>query len=154
MRVGLVSPYSYTYPGGVLAHVEALADELRARGHEVRVLAPVDNDDRATRMLHRGAVPTVRDLPPADQFVDLGRTFGLGANGSVSNMAFSPTTAARLGHELRSGWYDVMHVHEPNAPRGVTKGQEILSQKARADGRAIWHGQLFREERGDPVAPE
>jgi phosphatidylinositol alpha-mannosyltransferase len=115
VRVGLVSPYSYTYPGGVLAHVEALADELRGRGHQVRVLAPVDPDDRLTRVLHRGARPTPRELPDPDKFVTLGRTFGLEANGAVSNMAFTATTGSRLGHELRSGWYDVIHVHEPNA---------------------------------------
>ena len=115
MRVGLVCPYSYTYPGGVLAHVEALADELRARGHEVRVLAPVDPDDRLTRVLHRGAAPTPRDLPPRDQFVPLGRTIGFESNGAVSNLSHEPYTAATLGHEMRSGWYDVLHVHEPNA---------------------------------------
>ena len=115
MRVGLVCPYSYTYPGGVLAHVEALADELRGRGHEVRVLAPVDPDDRLTRLLHRGAVPAARELPPADQFVRLGRTLGFGANGAVSTLSYEPRTATTLGHELRSGWYDVVHVHEPNA---------------------------------------
>jgi phosphatidyl-myo-inositol alpha-mannosyltransferase len=115
VRVGLICPYSYTYPGGVLAHVEALAEELRGRGHEVRVLAPVDPDDRPARLLHRGSAPTVRDLPPADQFVSLGRTLGLPANGAVSTLAYSPATASILGHELRSGWYDVVHVHEPNA---------------------------------------
>jgi phosphatidyl-myo-inositol alpha-mannosyltransferase len=115
VRVGVVCPYSYTYPGGVLAHVEALAEELRRRGHEVRVLAPVDPDDRRTGVLHRGARPTPRVLPPADQFVALGRTFGMPANGAVSTLAFTPETAAILGHELRSGWYDVVHVHEPNA---------------------------------------
>jgi phosphatidyl-myo-inositol alpha-mannosyltransferase len=115
VRVGLVCPYSYTYPGGVLAHVEALAAELRGRGHEVRVLAPVDPDDRLTRMLHRGASPTVRELPPADQFVPLGRTVGFESNGAVSNLSHEPRTATTLGHEMRSGWYDVLHVHEPNA---------------------------------------
>jgi phosphatidylinositol alpha-mannosyltransferase len=115
VRVGLVCPYSYTYPGGVLAHVEALAEELRRRGHEVRVLAPVDPDDRFGRVLHRGTAPTMRELPPADQFVPLGRTLGLPANGAVSTLTWSPGTAAILGHEMRSGWYDVLHVHEPNA---------------------------------------
>jgi phosphatidylinositol alpha-mannosyltransferase len=66
-------------------------------------------------VLHRGTAPTPRELPPADQFVSLGRTFGLPANGAVSTLTFTPTTAAILGHELRSGWYDVLHVHEPNA---------------------------------------
>lgn len=115
MRVGLLCPYSYTYPGGVLSHVEALADELRKRGHEVRVLAPVDPDDRVARVFHRGARPVVRDLPPADEFVALGRTLGLPANGAVSTLAYEPRTASILGRELRSGWYDVLHVHEPNA---------------------------------------
>jgi phosphatidylinositol alpha-mannosyltransferase len=115
VRVGLVCPYSYTYPGGVLAHIESLAEELRGRGHDVRVLAPVDPDDRLTRVLHRGAAPTPRELPPSDQFVALGRTLGVESNGSVSNMAYSPETTTVLGRELRSGWYDVLHVHEPNA---------------------------------------
>jgi phosphatidylinositol alpha-mannosyltransferase len=99
----------------VLAHVEALADELRRRGNEVRVLAPVDPDDRLTRVLHRGAAPTPRSLPDPDQFVALGRTIGFESNGAVSNLTHSPKTATTLGHELRSGWYDVLHVHEPNA---------------------------------------
>ena len=48
MRIALVSPYSWTYPGGVTRHVEALADELLATGHEVRVFAPFDHDTRPT----------------------------------------------------------------------------------------------------------
>jgi phosphatidylinositol alpha-mannosyltransferase len=79
------------------------------------VLAPVDPDDRLTRLLHRGAAPATRELPPADEFVSLGRTLGMPANGAVSTLAYGPETAMTLGHELRSGWYDVLHVHEPNA---------------------------------------
>ncbi len=50
MRVALVSPYSWTYPGGVTRHIEALAGELLAAGHDVRVLAPYDRDDRRTAL--------------------------------------------------------------------------------------------------------
>ena len=32
MRVALVSPYSWTYPGGVTRHIEALAIELDRAG--------------------------------------------------------------------------------------------------------------------------
>ena len=60
MRVALLSPYSYTYPGGVIRHVEALAQELIARGDEVRLLAPHDPDDRLARIGHRGARPGAR----------------------------------------------------------------------------------------------
>ena len=49
MRVALVSPYSWTYPGGVTRHIEALATELSAAGHDVRVLAPFDPDVRRKR---------------------------------------------------------------------------------------------------------
>ncbi len=114
VRVGLVSPYSYTYPGGVGRHVEALAEELLARGHEVRLLAPYDPDDRLARVMHRGAAPDSRPLP--DYLVPLGRTVGIPSNGSVSNLSVSSQAVGTLGRELRNGGYDVVHVHEPNAP--------------------------------------
>ena len=114
MRIALVSPYSYTYPGGVGRHVEALATELSTAGHEVRVLAPYDPDDRLARILHRGARPERRPLP--DHVIPLGRTLGLPLNGAVSNLSLFPEAVATLGRELRSGRYDVVHAHEPNAP--------------------------------------
>ena len=114
VRVALVSPYSYTYPGGVGRHVEALAGELSAQGHEVRLLAPYDPDDRLARVMHRGASPERRPLP--DFMTPLGRTIGLPMNGAVSNLSAFPEAVATLGRELRRGGYDVVHVHEPNVP--------------------------------------
>ena len=114
MRVALVSPYSYTYPGGVGLHIEALAEELLRQGHEVRLLAPYDPDDRLARVLHRGAAPRRRPLP--DYVIPLGRTLGVPMNGAVSNLPYGPDTISVLGHELRTGGYDAVHVHEPNAP--------------------------------------
>ncbi len=114
MRIALVSPYSFTYPGGVGRHVEALADELLVRGHDVRLLAPFDPDDRVARVTHRGARPEPREAP--DHLISLGRTFGFPANGAVSNISPFPESVARLGHALRHGNFDVVHVHEPNAP--------------------------------------
>ena len=114
MRVALVSPYSYTYPGGVGRHVESLAGELMQQGHDVRLLAPVDPDDRLARVSHRGARPQPRPLP--DYLISLGRTVGLPANGAVSNVALTPHAVTTLSRELRGGGYDVVHVHEPNVP--------------------------------------
>jgi phosphatidylinositol alpha-mannosyltransferase len=114
VRVGLVSPYSYTYPGGVGRHVEALTQELHEQGHEVRLFAPYDPDDRLARVMHRGARPEQRPLP--DYLVPLGRTVGLPMNGAVSNLSLTPAAVAVLGHELRTGGFDVIHVHEPNVP--------------------------------------
>ena len=78
-------------------------------------MAPYDPDDRLARVLHRGASPQQRPLP--DYVIPLGRTFGLPMNGAVSNLSgpFGETIGV-LGRELRSGNYDVVHVHEPNVP--------------------------------------
>src|SRR5829696_6348849 len=114
MRVALVSPYSWTYPGGVTRHIEALAAELIAAGHHVRVLAPFDPDVRRTALLHRGARPQARPLP--EWLVPLGPTIGWPSNGAVSNLAHTPYAVATLRRELRAGRFDVVHVHEPVTP--------------------------------------
>ncbi|MEA2180684.1 MAG: phosphatidyl-myo-inositol alpha-mannosyltransferase, partial [Solirubrobacteraceae bacterium] len=114
MRIALVSPYSWTYPGGVTAHIEALSAELRRTGHDVSVLAPVDPPDRYSARLHRGARPREREIP--DWVVPLGRTFGFPFNGAVSNLAMTPSAVSRLRTELATGGYDVVHLHEPVAP--------------------------------------
>ena len=40
MKIGMVSPYDWSYPGGVRAHVRHLADAFVAMGHDVRILTP------------------------------------------------------------------------------------------------------------------
>jgi phosphatidylinositol alpha-mannosyltransferase len=114
MRIALVSPYSWTYPGGVTRHIEALSEQFIAGGHDVRVLAPFDTPDRLSTMLHRGARPQDRAVP--DYLVSLGRSVGFKANGAVSNLSITPSGVARMHAELRSGGYDVVHIHEPVAP--------------------------------------
>ena len=84
MRIALVSPYSWTYPGGVTRHIKALAQELIAADHYVRVLAPYDPPDVKSTVLHRGARP--QPLEPPEFLVPLGRTVGIKANGAVSNL--------------------------------------------------------------------
>ncbi|MEA2353592.1 MAG: phosphatidyl-myo-inositol alpha-mannosyltransferase, partial [Thermoleophilaceae bacterium] len=112
MRIGLVSPYSYTYPGGVGRHVEGIADELLRRGHDVRLFAPYDPDDRMARAMHKGARPQARELP--DHFVSLGRTLGIPMNGAVSNVSVIPYATGVMGRAVRDKSFDVLHVHEPN----------------------------------------
>ncbi|MDX6554264.1 MAG: phosphatidyl-myo-inositol alpha-mannosyltransferase, partial [Miltoncostaeaceae bacterium] len=114
MRVALVSPYSWTYPGGVTRHIEALAHELAAQGHQVRVLAPFDPDTRRTRFLHRGVPPQQRPLP--EWLVPLGGTIGWPSNGAISNLSGTAYGVTRLRRELESGDYDVVHLQEPVVP--------------------------------------
>src|SRR3989440_11220443 len=114
MRIALVSPYSWTYPGGVTRHIGALAERFLEEGHDVRVLAPFDPPDRLSAALHRGARPQSMSVP--DYLVSLGRTVGFKANGAVSNLSITPYGVATMHHELRTGRYDVVHIHEPVAP--------------------------------------
>jgi phosphatidylinositol alpha-mannosyltransferase len=114
VRIGLVSPYSWSYRGGVNQHVEALAEEFLGRGHDVRVLAPFDPPGRVSRVLHRAA-PESREIP--DYLIPLGRTAGFGANGSVSNLAPFPVGGVvKPRHAVAAGDFDVLHVHEPLVP--------------------------------------
>jgi phosphatidylinositol alpha-mannosyltransferase len=112
MRIAIVSPYSWTYPGGVNRHIESLARELDARRHEVRVMAPWDPPGRASRLFHRADAET-RTAP--DFLIPLGRTVGLGFNGAVSNVSLFPDALTGMRRELRAGRFDVVHVHEPPA---------------------------------------
>jgi phosphatidylinositol alpha-mannosyltransferase len=113
MRIALVSPYSWTYQGGVNRHVGALAEQFLARGDHVQVLAPWDPPDAISRRLHRSH-PELREAP--DYLVPLGRSIGYGANGAVSNLSSFPEGPISLRRELNAGNYDVVHVHEPVAP--------------------------------------
>ena len=114
MRVALVSPYSWTYPGGVTRHIEALRAALDGAGHDVTVFAPFDPDRRRTALMHRGAKPQARGVP--EWLVPLGPTIGWPSNGAVSNLAPTPYAVSTLRRELRAGGFDVVHLHEPVAP--------------------------------------
>ena len=97
MRIGLVSPYPWDVPGGVVAHVRDLAETLIGLGHDVSVITPVDDDEA--------------QAPP--YVVRAGRSVPVPFNGSVSRLVFGPVSATRVGRWIRDGDFDVLHVHSP-----------------------------------------
>ncbi|MFW0794547.1 glycosyltransferase family 4 protein [Gordonia sp. CPCC 205515] len=99
MKIGMVCPYSFDVPGGVQAHVVELARVFIERGHEVSVLAPAGPDT---------------ELP--DFVVSAGPALAIPYNGSVSRLNFSPKGYLRLRNWVDTEKFDVLHVHEPNAP--------------------------------------
>ena len=99
MRVGLVCPYALDVPGGVQNHVSQLAETLLGWGHEASVLAPADEGT---------------ELP--EYVVAAGRAVPIPFNGSVARLAFGPVSATRVRRWIREGDFDVLHIHEPNAP--------------------------------------
>jgi len=44
MKIALVSPYDYPYPGGVVKHIFYLEREFRRLGHDVRIIAACSED--------------------------------------------------------------------------------------------------------------
>lgn len=101
MRIGMVCPYSFDVPGGVQAHVLQLAQVLRGRGHEVSVLAP--------------STPG-RDASLPEYVVSAGKAVAIPYNGSVARLQFSPAAHRKVKKWLAKGDFDVLHLHEPNAP--------------------------------------
>src|SRR6201998_1680931 len=99
MRIGMVCPYSFDVPGGVQSHVLQLAGVMRGRGREVSVLAP--SSPRAS-------------LP--DYVVSAGKAVPIPYNGSVARLRFGPATHRKVKKWLVEGNFDVLHLHEPNAP--------------------------------------
>ena len=99
MRIGMVCPYSFDVHGGVQAHVLQLAEVMRERGHDVSVLAP--------------SSPHV-ELP--DYVVSGGKAVPIPYNGSVARLRFGPATHRLVKKWIAAGDFDVLHLHEPNAP--------------------------------------
>ncbi|WP_043622031.1 glycosyltransferase family 4 protein [Nonomuraea candida] len=99
MRVGIVCPYSWDVPGGVKQHIDDLAQALMAQGHDVSVIAPAADDD---------------ELPP--YVTGAGRAVPVPYNGSVARMSFGFLSAARVRRWVRTGDFDVLHIHEPLIP--------------------------------------
>lgn len=102
MRIGIVCPYSFDAPGGVQVHVMDLAGELRRRGHEVQVLAPLSS-------------PQARaDLPP--WFTSAGSSVSIPYNGSVARLSFGAHAVRAVRRWLAAGDFDLLHIHEPIIP--------------------------------------
>lgn len=99
MRIGMVCPYSFDVPGGVQSHVVQLAEVMRDRGHHVSLLAPSSSD---------------LELP--EFVVSGGKAVPIPYNGSVARLRFGPATYAKTRRWLVDGDFDVLHLHEPNAP--------------------------------------
>jgi phosphatidylinositol alpha-mannosyltransferase len=101
MKIALVSPYDYAYPGGVTTHVSCLAREFSHQGHQVKILAPCSNSS------------SLRDN---GDIVVLGRTIPVPSGGSIARINFSLWLLPRLRTILAEEGFDIIHLHEPSTP--------------------------------------
>lgn len=102
MKIALVSPYDYPYPGGVTEHVRNLAEQFMARGHEVHVIAPSSAQPGSMP-----ALPTVHRI---------GRPVSIPANGSVARITLPLRGYLQVKRLLTFQAFDIVHLHEPMMP--------------------------------------
>ncbi|MDD4859787.1 MAG: glycosyltransferase family 4 protein [Dehalococcoidales bacterium] len=100
MKIALVSPYDFAYPGGVVNHISCLEHQLTLMGHEVRIIAP--------------ASQSVADF--GERFIPVGKPRPLPASGSVARIVISPWVAKRVTAILEREHFDIIHLHEPFMP--------------------------------------
>ena len=100
MKIGLVSPYVYPLPGGVTQHVRHLYENLRLRGHDVRIISSSHGLQRASE----------------GDVIRIGKGFSMPANGSVGTLTVSPRFLSQVRAVLERERFDVLHFHEPFVP--------------------------------------
>ncbi len=146
MKVGIVVPYSWSYWGAVIEHVELKVAALRELGIETRTIVGHDPEGSFTRVLHPRHGRHGR--PPAD-VIPVGRSVIVPANGALPNIVLSPSAIPRVHRALRREHFDVIHMHEPMTPVICTAA---LSW-ARCPVVATFHasGQLAWNSVGKPV---
>src|SRR5205814_8541585 len=113
MQVGIVVPYSWSYWGAVIEHVELKVEALYRLGIETRTIMGHDPEGSFTRVLHPRHGRHGR--PPAD-VIPVGRSVIVPANGALPNIVLSPSTPLKVKRALRRERFDVLHLHEPMTP--------------------------------------
>jgi phosphatidylinositol alpha-mannosyltransferase len=101
MRIALVSPYDYPFPGGVTEHIAALAAGLERRGHDVRVLSP--SSSRGEQL-------------GGDRVYRLGSVVRVPYHGSWARITLSLGLRRKVRAILERERFDVVHLHEPLLP--------------------------------------
>jgi len=101
MKIGLVSPYDYSYPGGVNTHVSYLAHYFLLEGHDVKIIAPCSKNGT---------------LDSTENAIAIGRAFPIPSNKSMARIPLSPWLPIQVKKVLRDANFDILHIHEPFVP--------------------------------------
>jgi phosphatidylinositol alpha-mannosyltransferase len=101
MKIALISPYDFPYPGGVTEHIIALAGGARRRGHEVRILAACSGCWGEISPDTKAVTRRVMSIPIA---------------GAIARVGLSPSGYIRAKRILQREAFDVIHLHEPLTP--------------------------------------
>ncbi|HUP33554.1 MAG TPA: glycosyltransferase [Gaiellaceae bacterium] len=130
MKICLVTPFAWSLPHDVNAHVAGIAKELRALGHNVTVLAPSGRTADLIAGRRALAAGTDADVIAIGAAVPVSRRSSLGVPVGVR---------ANLEIALRQGGFDVVHGFEPGLPS--------ISYLALRDSKALGVASFFSPER-------
>lgn len=110
MKIGIVSPYAYPRPGGANDNVRETYENLRGRGHEVRIMTAPWGDD-----------------PPAQDVIQIGQAIAVPYNGSIGRITLSARLEYLVTKILDRERFDIIHHHEPLVP---LLSAQILDRKS------------------------
>ncbi len=100
LKIAVVAPYEFPYPGGVTEHINNLSQTLQRHGHEVHIIAPCSEDaDLADNVIP--ATTHIVRFPFA---------------GSMARISLSPRVYNRVKPILEEHQFDVIHLQEPLTP--------------------------------------
>ena len=100
MKIALVSPYDFAYPGGVTNHISSLEHYLTKMGHKVKVIAPAS---KAVSIF-------------GDRFIPVGKPRPVPSSGSIARVTISLRLAPQIKAILDEEKFDIIHLHEPLCP--------------------------------------
>jgi phosphatidylinositol alpha-mannosyltransferase len=100
MKIALVSPYDFAYPGGVVNHISCLEQQFTRMGHEVKIIAP------ASKAMHT----------LGDRFIRIGTPRSIPVSGSVARITISVRLEKQINEVFAREKFDICHLHEPLMP--------------------------------------
>lgn len=100
MKIALVSPYDFAFPGGVTSHISSLERYLSRMGHEVKVIAPASQPVTIF----------------GDRFIPIGKPRPIPSSGSIIRVTISLRLASTIKEVLNREKFDIVHLHEPFMP--------------------------------------
>ena len=100
MKIAMVSPYDFAYPGGVASHISSLERCLTRMGHEVKVIAPAS-----------------RPIPDfGDRFIAIGKPYPIPGSDSIIRIPISLRLGPTIKEVLARENFNIIHLHEPLMP--------------------------------------
>lgn len=99
MKIALVSPYDYAYPGGVTIHVSRLQDHFQRMGHVAKIIAPCSREEMGSENVYI-----------------VGKPVPIPASGSVCRISISPMLTGKVKSILERERFDIIHMQEPLLP--------------------------------------